>query len=69
MTRVVYFITHPEVVVDPKVPVPDWPLSERGLARMRKLLSQPWVPGVGAVYSSTEQKAIDGAEILSWVDY
>jgi broad specificity phosphatase PhoE len=32
---------------------------------MKKLLAQPWVGGVGAVYCSTEQKAIDGAEILA----
>jgi broad specificity phosphatase PhoE len=62
---VVYFITHPDVVIDPNVPVPRWPLSERGRERMRALLAQPWVPEVGAVFSSTEQKAIDGAAILA----
>ena len=41
--KIVYFITHPEVMIDPKVPVPHWPLSERGLVRMRRLLQQPWV--------------------------
>ena len=30
----VFFITHPDVVIDPGVPVPDWPLKARGLARM-----------------------------------
>jgi len=25
----VHFITHPDVVIDPAVPVPDWPLSAR----------------------------------------
>lgn len=33
-TRHLYFITHPNVLIDPTVPVPQWPLSERGLARM-----------------------------------
>jgi broad specificity phosphatase PhoE len=28
-------------------------------------LAQPWIRGISAVYSSTEQKAIDGAEILA----
>lgn len=37
------FITHPDVVIDPAVPVPRWPLSERGLERMRAGLRQPWV--------------------------
>lgn len=59
------FITHPNVVISREVPVPRWPLSERGRARMRAGLAQPWVPEVRAVYCSTEQKAVDGARILA----
>jgi broad specificity phosphatase PhoE len=61
----VHFITHPDVVIDPAVPVPDWPLSERGRARMAAALAAPWVAGVRAIYCSTEQKAIDGAAMLA----
>lgn len=64
-SRHLYFITHPNVWIDPTVPVPQWPLSERGLARMRRTLNLPWIHSVSAIYSSTEQKAIDGAGILS----
>jgi len=32
---------------------------------MRGLLKQDWMPHVAAIYCSTEQKAIDGATILS----
>ncbi len=60
-----YLLTHPDVVISPDVPVPRWPLSERGLARMRIGLRQPWVHGVKAIYCSTEQKAIDGARVLA----
>src|SRR5918996_613042 len=63
--RQLYFITHPNVVISRDVPVPRWPLSELGLARMRKGLQQPWVKDITAVYCSTEQKAIDGARILA----
>ena len=63
--KTVYFITHPEVVIDPAVPVPRWPLSVQGLARMRLLLRQPWVTQITAVYCSAEQKAIDGASLLA----
>ena len=63
--RELYCITHPEVVARPDVPVPRWPLSERGKERMRALLALPWVAGVGSVYASTEQKAIDGGRILA----
>jgi len=32
---------------------------------MARLLAQPWIGGIGSIYCSTEQKAIDGAEILA----
>ena len=61
----VHFITHPDVLIDPAVPVPRWPLSPRGRARMQAALARPWIAGVAAVHCSTEQKAIDGAAILA----
>lgn len=64
MTRPVYFISHPDVVVDAAVPVPQWPLSARGRDRMHAGLAQPWVASITALYCSTERKAIDGATIL-----
>ena len=64
MTRTFYLISHPNVVISRDVPVPRWPLSERGRARMRAGLQQLWVKDVVAIYSSTEQKAMDGAGIL-----
>lgn len=63
--RLVYFITHPDVIIDPHVPVPQWPLSPRGRERMQRLLDQSWIALIGSIYSSTEQKAVDGAEILA----
>ncbi len=33
----ILFVTHPEVVIDPAVPVPRWPLSAKGRARMEAL--------------------------------
>jgi broad specificity phosphatase PhoE len=61
----VYFVTHPEVQVDPAVPVPEWPLSPRGLERTRSLLHMPWLPAISAVWCSTERKALDAAEIIA----
>src|SRR6516165_7100654 len=63
----VYFITHPDVVIDPATPVTQWPLSQRGRMRMVKMLENHWLSRVGAIYCSTEQKAIDGATIISEV--
>ena len=64
-TRTVYFITHPDVLIDPAVPVPDWPLSPRGRSRMTSALALSWMHSVRAVWCSTERKARDGAEILA----
>ena len=38
-----YFITHPDVIIDPERPIERWALSPRGRERMQALLSQPWV--------------------------
>jgi broad specificity phosphatase PhoE len=61
----IYLITHPDVIKDPALPVPHWPLSARGRARMAAMLARPWVRDITAVYCSDEQKALDGAEILA----
>jgi broad specificity phosphatase PhoE len=61
----VHFITHPEVAIDPAVPVPDWPLSSLGLRRAQLMLRQPWVGTVRAVFSSAERKARDLAYLLA----
>jgi broad specificity phosphatase PhoE len=59
-----YFVTHPDVVIDPAKPIERWGLSGRGRERMHALLEQQWLARVGRVLSSSEQKALDGAEIL-----
>lgn len=61
----VTFITHPDVAIDPHVPVPDWHLNPTGVARMHAMLTQPWVASITHVASSTERKARDGADILA----
>lgn len=64
-TRTIYFISHPEVDINPLVPVTQWPLSAIGVARMNRMLDCPWVPEVTSIYCSSEQKAKDGAELLA----
>jgi len=61
----IIFITHPEVVIDPAVPVPRWPLSPVGRARMEALAERLAGCEAAAVWSSDEQKAMDGAQILA----
>ncbi|WP_267551382.1 histidine phosphatase family protein [Rhizobium rhizogenes] len=59
------YITHPQVRIDPDVPVPQWGLSEIGAARARLAASHPWAQTLGLIVSSGERKAIETAEILA----
>lgn len=59
------FITHPEVIVVPDVPVTRWRLSPEGIARMRRFADGPVPAGVTAVWASAEAKAIEAAGILA----
>lgn len=59
------YITHPQVQIDPAVPVPDWGLSERGRERALLAASSDWAKEIGRFSASTERKAIETAEILS----
>jgi broad specificity phosphatase PhoE len=61
----VHFITHPEVSIDPSVPVPDWPLSAVGLRRVGLLLERSWILAVRTVFSSAERKATDMAGMVA----
>jgi len=61
----VHFVTHPEVVIDPAVPVTEWRLAPRGLERMRLAAAQPWAQGLTAVWSSAERKAAEAGAILA----
>lgn len=63
--RSVLFITHPEVVIDAAVPVPRWPLSAKGIARMMAFARSATVANVTAIHASDETKAQDGARILA----
>jgi broad specificity phosphatase PhoE len=62
---VAYFITHPEVVVDPSTPVPRWHLSDGGIHRMRAFASLYDGGQPSAVWASAETKAIEAAGILA----
>ncbi len=61
----VFFVTHPEVVIDPAIPVPLWPLSAHGRARMAASVGRSWTRRLGCIVASPERKAIDSAAILS----
>ncbi len=62
---VVHFITHPEVTIDPDIPVIEWQLSPTGRRRMTGALQRPWSAMIGSVFCSSERKATDAAGILA----
>jgi broad specificity phosphatase PhoE len=59
------YLTHPQVLVDASVPVPEWGLSETGRTRLLAIRQQPWVRSLAAIVSSAERKATEAAAILA----
>ena len=59
------YVTHPQVRIDPAVPVPQWGLSDLGAARAELAATRPWVRRLARIVSSAEVKAIETAEILA----
>lgn len=58
------YLTHPQVLIDPDVPVPRWGLSPVGTARMEAVAKEAWVRGFARIIASDETKAIDAARII-----
>ncbi|MCJ8508016.1 phosphoglycerate mutase family protein [Rhizobium lemnae] len=58
------YISHPQVQIDPQIPVPDWSLSPLGRERVFAVAARPWVTKLQRIISSPERKAIETAEIL-----
>lgn len=59
------YVTHPQVRIDPNVPVPEWGLSDIGAERARLAASRPWACKLGLIVPSGERKAIETAEALA----
>ncbi len=59
------YISHPQVQIDPQVPVPDWNLSARGRERTLAAARLPWVAEFRRIISSPERKAVETAGILA----
>jgi broad specificity phosphatase PhoE len=59
------YVTHPQVMIDPEIPVPKWGLSALGRQRTEIAAIQPWARSLGRIVSSDETKAIATAEILA----
>lgn len=61
------YLTHPQVSIDPAVPVPRWGLSPVGRARAEAFATQHWLRRFSRIISSDEDKAIETAGCLAAV--
>ncbi|HEY8576576.1 MAG TPA: histidine phosphatase family protein [Devosia sp.] len=59
------YVTHPQVQLDPDVPVPQWGLSGEGRGRAEALAARGVVPEGAWIFSSDERKAMELADILA----
>ncbi|RXT37969.1 histidine phosphatase family protein [Bradyrhizobium betae] len=64
-TDIVRYLTHPQVQIDPDVPVPQWGLSPIGRTRAEGLAHAGWLANTTQIISSGERKAIETAEIIA----
>ena len=63
--RVFRYLTHPQVRIDPQVPVPQWELSDLGRSRVETLARSGWLRGTKHIVASAETKAAETAKILA----
>jgi broad specificity phosphatase PhoE len=63
--NLIRYLTHPQVKIDPAIPVPSWGLSEVGRARTETIASTGQLSGTTQIICSGERKAIETAEIIA----
>lgn len=65
MTRLVRYLSHPQVFIDPDCPVPQWGLNDVGRARVQALVGAKTLADTTAIFSSDEVKSLQTAEPLA----
>lgn len=65
MTSLLRYLTHPQVRIDPHVPVREWGLSPGGRHRTLAAAKNPALRRTTLVVASGETKAIETADLLS----
>ena len=65
MTSQIRYLTHPQVNVEPAVPVPSWGLSEVGRTRTQTLANAGSLAGTTQIVCSGERKAMETAGIIA----
>jgi broad specificity phosphatase PhoE len=62
---VIRYLSHPQVKIDPAVPVPDWGLSPFGLARTEAFARSPLLRSTRRIVASAERKAVETARTIA----
>lgn len=57
----VRYLTHPQIEIEPYMPVRQWSLSDQGQARIEAFMGQSWLLGTKSIYCSDEPKALETA--------
>ena len=65
MTDIVRYLTHPQVNIDPAIPVPSWGLSAIGRHRTEAITATRQLARTTRIIASGERKAIQTAEIIA----
>jgi broad specificity phosphatase PhoE len=65
MTSQIRYLTHPQVNIEPAVPVPSWGLSEVGRTRTQTLANAGSLAGTTQIVCSGERKAMETAGIIA----
>ena len=65
MARIVRYLSHPQVLIDPTVDVQKWSLSDIGVQRVRALARSTALKDTATIISSGETKALETAEYLA----
>jgi broad specificity phosphatase PhoE len=60
-----FYLSHPQVAIDPAVPVPRWGLNPLGRERAARLAALPFARQLRRVVASEETKAVETASILA----
>ncbi len=65
MSRLLRYLTHPQVDIDPDVPVPEWGLSDLGRKRAQLFAGASYLKSTSHILCSAETKAMETAEIIA----
>ena len=65
MTDVIRYLSHPQVNIDPAIPVPSWGLSPLGRARTEVFAKSGCLSDTAQIISSGEKKALETVDIIA----